>query len=260
MQPVTLNYRESGRGPTVVLLHGMLASGLYWEEIMSLLGQDFHVIAPDLLGFGHSPKPKDSDYSRDTHIETIISTLNKIGVKGQVVLVGHSMGALIALGLTVKYPHMVSKLILISMPVYKNKDEARREIIRSGIAPSWVYYGRAAKAICSTMCKFRPLLRLITPLLLSDFPKKIAQDTTLHTWHSYSKSMSAIIENQNVLEDLARLSVKPTVMFGTRDRLATQKNIKELRVNGINITLKLLNATHQLPLEKPSVVVASITD
>ena len=255
-----LYYREAGSGRPVVLLHGMLGSGRYWDEIMRLLADDYRVIAPDLLGFGHSPKPEDADYSRDTHIAWIIRTLDEMHVKDPLILVGHSMGALIALGLAVKYPERVAKLILVGMPVYRNVEEARREITRSKIVPKLMYYGPMAQKMCAAMCKWRPLARLLAPYYFRHVPKSIAQDATSHTWYSYSRSMTSIIEHQNVPADLERVSVKTILLYGTSDSITPPDNIGSLKRYGKDITIKLVNATHQLPLEAPKHVVAAIED
>ena len=55
-------YRMQGRGPALVLLHGMAGSSATWRHVMPHLARDFTVVAPDLLGHGGSAKPR-TDYS-----------------------------------------------------------------------------------------------------------------------------------------------------------------------------------------------------
>jgi len=55
-------YRVAGRGPLIVLLHGMAGSSETWERVMPALAADHRVIAPDLIGHGESAKPG-GDYS-----------------------------------------------------------------------------------------------------------------------------------------------------------------------------------------------------
>ncbi len=246
-----LYYREAGKGQTIVFLHGMLGSGLYWSEQMELLKDHHHVIALDLLGFGRSPKPSNLKYDREDHINYILKTLDTIGIKTPVTLVGHSMGALLALSLASKYPERVNKLILISMPIYKNVTEAKREITQSKIVPRFMYYGPTARIICSVMCTLRPLAQILSPLYFKHVPKDLATDATMHTWFSYSRSMANIIENQDVLSDLQKVKVPVLALFGTHDAVAKSTNLEEIKLCCKHVEVRLLNATHQLPLEKP---------
>lgn len=52
-------YREAGPAdaPAIVLLHGYPTSSFMFRELIPLLADDYHVIAPDHLGFGHSDAP-----------------------------------------------------------------------------------------------------------------------------------------------------------------------------------------------------------
>ena len=58
-----VSYRTAGDGPeVVVLIHGITGSADTWAEVIPALAEEFTVVAPDLLGHGHSAKPR-GDYS-----------------------------------------------------------------------------------------------------------------------------------------------------------------------------------------------------
>lgn len=61
-----VGYRLAGRGPVILLIHGMAGGSRTWLEVMRLLACDYTVIAPDLLGHGASAKPM-GDYSLGAH-------------------------------------------------------------------------------------------------------------------------------------------------------------------------------------------------
>lgn len=246
-----LYYREAGKGQTIVFLHGILGSSLYWREHMDVLKDNYRVVALDLLGFGRSPKPENIAYSRDDHLDYIVSTLDKIGVDKPTIVVGHSMGAILALSFAVRHPERVSRLILISMPIYKNSAEAKREITRSKIVPRLMYYGSTARLICAVMCKLRALARLLIPLYFKHLPKDIAAEATRHTWYSYSRSMENVIENQNVLGELQKVKVPVVALFGTRDRVARHSKLEALQLCCTEVKVTLLNATHHVAIEAP---------
>lgn len=56
-------YREEGEGPALVCIHGFPTSSWDWQKLWPSLIQRFRVLAPDLLGFGFSDKPREHDYS-----------------------------------------------------------------------------------------------------------------------------------------------------------------------------------------------------
>src|SRR3990170_21599 len=88
--------RREGTGPPLLLLHGLAGSWRYWRRGLEGLRERYTVYIPDLIGFGRSPKPR-GDYSIAMHVEALTRLLERIDV--EVVLAGHSMGSIVALGL-----------------------------------------------------------------------------------------------------------------------------------------------------------------
>lgn len=254
----TLNYSDTGTGETVVLLHGMLGSSRYWSNISEILDDTNRVIAVDLLGFGNSPKPKDNDYATLDHVEFVTHTLDGIGIDKPVILVGHSMGALIALKFATLYPERVRKLVLISLPIYKDVAQARRQIKDSSVFPDLLNNDIVARTVCVVACKIKPLARILAMHYFTDVPKDVAADTNMHTWMSYSRSMKNVIENQQSINDLAFLNVPTVLLFGSQDKLAIVDNRVYIE-NNQNISIKILNGGHQIPLELPKQVAHYIT-
>lgn len=115
-QAVRLAYMDvppvgAANGRTVLLLHGKNFYGSYWDNtIKALMGTGFRVVVPDQIGFGKSSKP-DIHYSFDLMAATTTQLLDHLGV-GQVVVVGHSMGGMVAVRFVRTYPQRVTQLIL----------------------------------------------------------------------------------------------------------------------------------------------------
>src|SRR6187397_671112 len=98
-------------GRTVVLFHGMNFAGFYWGgPIDALRKEGFRVVVPDQIGFGRSSKPiipyNFHDMARNTR--AILQHLNI----PKVMIVGHSMGGMLAARFSTQYPAMVERLIL----------------------------------------------------------------------------------------------------------------------------------------------------
>jgi pimeloyl-ACP methyl ester carboxylesterase len=105
-------YRALGEGPVVVLIHGIAGSSTTWVPVMPLLGEDYTVIAPDLLGHGESAKPR-GDYSLGAYASGIRDLLTVLGHE-RATFVGHSLGGGIAMQLAYQFPHMCERLALVA--------------------------------------------------------------------------------------------------------------------------------------------------
>jgi pimeloyl-ACP methyl ester carboxylesterase len=117
-QDLRLAYRDvaptvAPNGKTVLLLHGKNFSGFYWEPVMqTLAAQGFRAVAPDQLGFGLSSRP-DIHYSFAQMAANTKALLDRLGI-GEVIVIGHSMGGMLATRFTLMYPQRVQKLVLES--------------------------------------------------------------------------------------------------------------------------------------------------
>ena len=98
-------------GRTVVLLHGKNFFGAYWREtIKTLSAAGFRVVVPDQIGFGKSDKA-DIHYSFHQLARNTKRLLDTLGVR-KAVIVGHSMGGMLATRFALLYPETTEKLVL----------------------------------------------------------------------------------------------------------------------------------------------------
>ena len=112
---VRLHYVEKGEGPPVVLLHGNMVSLIDFQAsgLFDRLAVDHRVIAFDRPGFGHSPRPRDRLWTPAAQAELLHAALALLGVERPAV-VGHSMGAMVALAYAIDHPDDVRHLVLLS--------------------------------------------------------------------------------------------------------------------------------------------------
>lgn len=110
-------YTDEGSGPPVLLLHGWSCDSHDWSfQIPVLLDHGFRVIALDHRGHGRSSAPEGS-YSLFTIAADAAALLEHLGTE-PVVLIGHSMGSIVASVLTVEYPQAVKALVVVQ-PIYQ---------------------------------------------------------------------------------------------------------------------------------------------
>ncbi|MCR9103991.1 MAG: alpha/beta fold hydrolase [Gammaproteobacteria bacterium] len=112
-----IHYLDEGSGDVVVFLHGSGpgASGHsnFKGNYPVLVEAGYRCIVPDLIGYGFSDKPDDRDHPLSFFVECIKQTLDEAGVE-RCTLVGNSLGGAIAIGLTLDYPQLVEKLVLMA--------------------------------------------------------------------------------------------------------------------------------------------------
>ena len=105
-------YRVAGKGPVLLLVHGMAGSSLTWRHVMPALAQRFTVLAPDLLGHGQSDKPR-GEYSLGAHVDTLRDLLDALGHK-RATVVGQSLGGGVAMQLAYECPERCERLVLVN--------------------------------------------------------------------------------------------------------------------------------------------------
>jgi pimeloyl-ACP methyl ester carboxylesterase len=144
------HYHESGAGETVVFIHGSgpgVTAWANWRNALPVFAEHFHVLAPDVLGFGYSARPEGIRYGKDVWVDHLIAFLRAKGVE-RCHLVGNSLGGALSLALAAREPQMVDRIVLmgaagVSFPVtrgleavwgYEPSVEAMRELIAEHFA------------------------------------------------------------------------------------------------------------------------------
>lgn len=107
-----LSYTDSGTGPAVLFVHGILGSQRQWNRLVDKVDDTQRVIVPDLFGHGDSAKPM-GDYSLGAHAATLRDLLDHLGLD-RVTLVGHSLGGGITMQFHYLFPERVDRVVLIS--------------------------------------------------------------------------------------------------------------------------------------------------
>ncbi len=110
-----VHYQEAGPkdAKPIILIHGFCSSTLVWSEVLlKLVARGFRVIAPDLLGYGYSGKPRNAEYTIASQSRMIVGLLDKLGFE-RAAVAGSSYGGAVAATVALDYPERVEKLILV---------------------------------------------------------------------------------------------------------------------------------------------------
>ncbi len=252
-EPPALHVTErAGTGPTILLIHGLTASAASWAPVIDAL--DGHAcVAPDLLGFGRSPKPETSAYDLAAHCDALEPIV--AGTK-PACIAGHSMGAVIALELLRRH-RGVPVGVLVSPAVFASRNEARKAMTnapamhRLSLRSEW-----AARLMCNTMCAVRPVLRPIVPLFARRFPPDVAQAGLDHTWTSYSRSMARVVVAGLVPGLMDEVGARVTVVHGREDTTVPLSLVAPLANRAKRF--EVITGDHQALLTNPGAVAAVI--
>lgn len=158
---------DQGKGEVLILLHGIESSSSYWQGLIPSLSEHRRVIAIDLLGFGKSPAPKNIAYSLDDHVEWLHRTIKSLGIKSKFSIAGHSLGSLIALAYSAKFPSEILNLTLFSPvimadTVYSKKLSVNTLQKMRLLPDSSFLYAQAADSVGDDMLrKFLPSARTL---------------------------------------------------------------------------------------------------
>ena len=109
-----LHYIEKGDGPSVILLHGnqVTAEDFELSGVLDRVAKTHHVVAFDRPGFGYSERPRGTIWSVFAQAALIHKAVLQLGLEKPVV-VGHSLGAMVALAYALEYPDDTSALLLL---------------------------------------------------------------------------------------------------------------------------------------------------
>lgn len=127
MKNDTLSYVDLGKGHAVVLVHGFCEDLTIWSEYAQRLSADYHVIVPDLPGFGKS-SPEFGEavnmeyYARRVH-EVLEIVLRE---QEQVTFIGHSLGGYVALAFAELYPERINGLGLFHSTAFPDNEEKKQ--------------------------------------------------------------------------------------------------------------------------------------
>ncbi|MEN2741694.1 alpha/beta hydrolase [Microbacterium sp. X-17] len=136
----TIHVRHGGDGPPVVLLHGHPRTGATWHRVAPLLvSAGFHVIVPDLRGYGRSTapaqRPDHSQASKRAMAADIVAVMRFLGHE-RFFLAGHDRGSYVAFRLAMDHPEVVRAVALLDcIPIVEHLDRLTPEF-----ATAWYHW------------------------------------------------------------------------------------------------------------------------
>ena len=188
-----IHYEALGRGQPMIFLHGWLGSWRYWWPSMQAMSTQHRSFAFDLWGFGDSTKSP-AMYTMNAYVEMIDQFINQLGVVGPVILVGHSLGAAVALHYAAQNPDNVDKVAAVALPLQQSSIHGR---LAQSDPDSFLdkVIGKA-----NSFSEINSEIRKTDPAAMNELAKELASSAAI-----------------NLADDLANCSRPVLLVFGGQD-------------------------------------------
>jgi len=234
-------------GVPLLLIHGFGASREQWRSNLSVLSQNHPVYALDLLGFGASQKAA-TRYSIDLWA-TQVYEFWQAYFKSPVILIGHSLGALVTLAAIVHHPEMAKGAVFITLPA-----------ARQNTVPQWLEpFAAILESIFAGPPVLRPLLRIVrqrpviraalkkiymnqdwvTDDLVSSFIHPAYDQGVSRSFCYLAQSATKTGYSPSLKELLKQLNRPSLLLWGEKDRIVPYQQSKVL--TSLNSHLKLVS-------------------
>lgn len=218
-----LRYHQSGRGPHILLLHGIGADLFCWRFLIPVLALRYTVTALDLPGFGQSSKLLGVHYGLDEQVDRLREFLDRLKIR-QTFVVGNSMGGNIALWLALKVPDLCRAVTVIAPAADK------------GLVPialkSWAWLASPLSYAVG-----RRGLRMAHHMMVSR-KDRVDQDRVEETFRTYGRNPAAIasflaatesIRDPRLVQSLSKIRPPVLLLWGSRDRMVPRAVIDRLK-------------------------------
>ncbi len=245
-----MNYKVEGTGKPVVFIHGLSDNLLFWEFLASNLKNYYQVIRMDLRGHGDTELGNDV-ITIGLLADDLKNLLNEMGIENDVDIIGFSLGGAVALDFAIRYPRMVSSLVLMSS--FCRADEYLSNILN-----------QFKEALNNNFEEFYDLIlpMVLCPQVIKDNSEelevlKALASKTANT-QAYIQSADACL-NFNVEKDLSQINVPTLILSGKWDSislLTSQKNLKNKIKNSKLIVFD--NVKHNLLVGRNNAVILDI--
>ena len=216
---------------TVVLIHGIASDSSTFRKMLEYFEgtkilQNVRFVTFDLLGAGESDKSDDYNYDYTEQLEALHNSIEELNLGTPLVLVGHSMGTLIATRYAKTYKRAVHQLILMSPPIYTEEDLDN---------PAFAI---GMKMFCDAVSAHNP---------------------DIVTEKSFINSLRYIVQDRKNYKTLCETKVPTTMIYGLEDQFIGAQNIPKLiKDNPKYIVAQATPSKHGITHDKYAKVAAKL--
>lgn len=236
---IQLHFTSTGKGNTIVLLHGFLENSNMWKDIIPVLAQKNHVITIDLLGHGNT-ECLGYVHTMEDNANMVKHVLDYLNIK-KAVFVGHSMGGYVALAVVNLFPKTVKGLCLLNS-TFKNDNDERKNLRKRAIKMAETNYTSIVRM--SFLNLFSEQSRTTYKLKINNALNEALKTTV----RSYISSQKGMLIRNDFTELFKELTCKKTIILGKKDTLINAENML-LFANKHQVSTTVLSEGHMSHIE-----------
>ncbi len=217
------HYEAFGKGQPIVLLHGIGLSHEVWRPIIPFLSKTHRVIAVDIAGFGQTPPLPPSVHPTIPHlVEELKHTLQAIGIDEPVVIVGNSLGGVIALEAA---KHDMARSIIAISPGGLWKDHLPL-VVKWFLLTSYTIAKIFPFGVTRILLKPALLRELLLMVPISRGSRKMPVDDAIQVAKDITRSTAfkETLNQPGAFHGGKSINIPVTVAFGKRDYLLTKRS------------------------------------
>jgi len=258
VQDAYLSCQTMGSGDQpVLLLHSLDGSANYFGAAFDELADPGPLLVPDILGFGRSPT-SEHGYTPEEHAAALFRMLDELNVRAPVLLVGHSLGAVLALKMASQRPERVAAVVALGAPVYRDPDSARSHLrgVMAGGRLGWGF----ARVVPSWMRTGSTVPRLLAGSVHLDLPFPVAGDqVAARAATAYRETLRECLVEPNASSWFENIRCPVGLVIAAHDATADLQLLREVTDRYRNVSLTLLPfGDERLPLTHPDGCLAAI--
>lgn len=245
---------DHGEGPPIVLLHGLGSSMLHWHDVIGPLSANHRVIAVDMPGHGSSSAPTARKrYTVHEALVVLDALFSHLNIE-QPVLIGQSMGGLIALRYALKRPRNVSALVLSASAGLGKEISPRIKLLGRPLLGPRIYKGTPKEVLDKWLWLLHDPKK-IPATIVEDFHIQANEGNRRALLYSANEGVGLFGQRRRILlsdKELSSISAPTLIVWGREDDLVPP-------VHGVRASVLIPNASmqifddcgHQPPVEWP---------
>ena len=240
---VRLHYAERGEGDRLILLlHGFPECWYSWRHQLRVLGDRFHVVAPDMRGYNLSDKPpRVEDYRIEKLVDDVTGLIRHFGQR-QAIVVGHDWGAAIAWATALRHPEYVSRLVAMQVPppAAWRRNMTLRQALRSWymlffqlpFLPEWFISLRDFASVERSFKDTPGRIGAFSDRDIAVYKKALKEPNALTSAINYYRAnvRALFFPDRKESEDLTddRVRVPTLLLYGERDRYIVPETLRDV--------------------------------
>lgn len=235
------------KGKKILLIHGITGSHRYWNPLLKFLTDKYRLIIPDLIGFGHSPKPH-IRYSIEIFRESIRNLLREKQLdKERLIFIGHSLGAIISLEYAAAYGENIDRLLAFSLPSHTDEQTAHSLFFQGSASYRNLL---VSNSLQENFSQIKSTGLNMSLLYLSKIPISVLMDARKFTFRSITSTLENCLlryQSDQIFSKIKNIPIK--AIHGSHDQVSPLKNVTELNNKVSSFSLKTIeNSGHHILL------------